>query len=123
MARLALPVARSDDPISPVAALNHVPRFVRETPVVNDYAFGGYLVWNGIKPFIDSRADLYGDMFLENYAALIAPDKDALASTLAYYHARWTIFRADQPVVKLMDATPGWRRFYADRLAVIHVHD
>jgi len=123
IARLATPVVRSDDPVSPVTALNHVPRFVRETPVVNDYAFGGYLIWNGIKPFIDSRADLYGDIFLENYAALTAPDKDALASTLAYYHARWTIFRADQPVVKLMDATPGWKRFYADKLAVIHVHD
>ena len=123
IARLATPVVRSDDPVSPVTALNHVPRFVRETPVVNDYAFGGYLIWNGIKPFIDSRADLYGDIFLENYAALTAPDKDALASTLAYYHARWTIFRADQPVVKLMDATPGWKRFYADKLAVVHVHE
>lgn len=121
--RLALPVARGDDPITPVTALAHVPRFVRETPVVNDYAFGGYLIWNGIKPFIDSRADLYGDIFLENYAALTEPDKDALASTLAFYHARWTIFRADQPVVKLLDATPGWHRFYADKLAVIHVHD
>lgn len=123
IARLILPVARNDDPISPVTALRHVPRFVRETPVVNDYAFGGYLIWNGIKPFIDSRADLYGDIFLDNYAALTAPDKDALASTLAFYHARWTIFRADRPVVKLMDATPGWHRFYADKLAVIHVHD
>ena len=123
IARLALPVVRGDDPISPVTALAHVPRFVRETPVVNDYAFGGYLIWNGIKPFIDSRADLYGDIFLENYAALTEPDKDALASTLAYYHARWTIFRADQPVVKLLDATPGWHRFYADKLAVVHVHD
>lgn len=123
IARLALPVARGDDPMSPVTALNHVPRFMRETPIINDYAFGGYLIWNGIKPFIDSRADLYGDIFLENYASLIAPDKDTLASTLTYYHARWTIFRADQPVVKLMDAAPGWHRFYADKLAVIHVHD
>ena len=71
-----------------------MPRFVRETPVVNDYAFGGYLIWNGVKPFIDSRADLYGDIFLSNYAAVTEPDKDALASTLAFYHARWTIFRA-----------------------------
>jgi len=42
---------------------------------------------------------------------------------LAFYHARWTIFRADQPVVKLLDATPGWHRFYADKLAVVHIHD
>lgn len=121
--RVALPVVRSDDPVSPVTALAHVPRFVRETPVLNDYSFGGYLIWNGVKPFIDSRADLYGDIFLQNYAAITAPDKDALAATLVFYHVRWTIFAADAPVVKLLDATPGWHRFYTDKLAVVHVHD
>jgi hypothetical protein len=122
-ARLMMPVVRGDDRISPVTALAHVPRFVRETPVMNDYAFGGFLIWNGIKPFIDSRADLYGDIFLDNYAGIIEPDKDTLATSLAYYHVRWTIFSAQSPVVKLLDATPGWHRFYADKLAVIHVHD
>jgi hypothetical protein len=121
--RLMLPVVRSDDPVSPVSALAHVPRFVRETPVLNDYSFGGYLIWNGVRPFIDSRADLYGDIFLQNYAGITAPDKDALAAALTYYHVRWTIFRREAPVVKLLDATPGWHRFYADKLAVVHVHD
>jgi hypothetical protein len=122
-ARLAIPVVRGDDPVSPVSALAHVPRFVRETPVLNDYGFGGYLIWNGVRPFIDSRADLYGDIFLQNYADITAPDKDALAATLTFYHVRWTIFPREAPVVKLLDATPGWRRFYADKLAVVHIHD
>ena len=122
-ARLAVPVTRGDDPVSPVSALAHVPHFVRETPVVNDYSFGGYLIWNGVKPFIDSRADLYGDIFLQNYAAIISPDKDALAATLAQQHARWTIFPARAPVVKLLDAMPGWRRFYSDKLATVHVRE
>ena len=121
--RLAVPVTRGDDPVSPVSALAHVPRFVRETPVLNDYAFGGYLIWNGVRPFIDSRADLYGDIFLQNYSDITSPDKDALAATLAFHHARWTIFSAQAPVVKLLDATPGWHRFYTDKLAVVHVHD
>ena len=96
---------------------------MRETPVVNDYAFGGYLIWNGVKPFIDSRADLYGDIFLRNYAVITSPDKDALAAALTFHHVRWTIFHSDAPVVKLLDATPGWRRFYAAKLAVVHVRD
>ena len=114
---------RGDDAVTPASTLAHVPRFVRETPVLNDYAYGGFLIWNGVRPFIDSRADLYGDIFLDNYAAIIQPDKDALAANLAYYHVRWTIFPAHAPVVKLLDATPGWHRFYADPLAVVHVHD
>jgi hypothetical protein len=121
--RLALPITRGDDSVTPATALAHVPRFVRETPVLNDYSFGSWLIWNGVRPFIDSRADLYGDIFLRNYADITAPDKDALASTLAYYHVRWTIFSANAPVVKLLDATPGWHRFYTDKLAVVHVHD
>jgi hypothetical protein len=122
-ARLMWPAVRGDDPVTPAAALAHVPRFVRETPVMNDYAFGGFLIWNGIRPFIDSRADLYGDIFLDNYADIIQPDKDALAASLAYYHVRWTIFSAHAPVVKLLDATPGWHRFYSDQLAVVHVRE
>ena len=121
--RLAVPVTRGNDPVSPVSALAQVPRAWRETPVLNDYAFGGYLIWNGVKPFIDSRADLYGDIFLKNYADIVSPDKDALAASLAFHRVRWTIFSAQAPVVKLLDATPGWRRFYSDKLAVVHVHD
>jgi hypothetical protein len=121
--RLLLPVVRSDDPVSPMTALEHVPRFVRESPVLNDYSFGGYLIWSGVRPFIDSRADLYGELFLENYASITEPDEDALAAALAYYHVRWTIFSRQAPVVKLLDATPGWHRFYSDKLAVVHVHD
>lgn len=121
--RLMLPVARGDDPVTPATALAHVPRVLREMPVLNDYAFGGYLIWNGVKPFIDSRADLYGDIFLRNYAVITSPDKDALAAALAYHRVRWTIFRAEAPVVKLLDAAPGWRRYYADKLAVVHVRN
>ena len=122
-ARALLPAPRGDDAVTPAAAMAYVPRFEREMPVLNDYAFGGYLIWTGTRPFIDSRADLYGSEFLSNYAALTAPDKDALASTLAYYHVRWTIFAADAPVVKLLDAMPGWHRLYGDHIAVVHVKD
>ena len=122
-ARLAMPAVRGEDPVSPASALAHLPRLVRETPVLNDYSFGGYLIWNGVRPFIDSRADLYGDIFLQNYADISAPDRRALAAALAFYHVRWTIFSARAPVVKLLDATPGWHRFYSDKLAVVHVHD
>ncbi|HEY1876369.1 MAG TPA: hypothetical protein VGG66_02830, partial [Rhizomicrobium sp.] len=123
VARLMWPAARGDDVVTPQTAIAHVPHFLRELPVLNDYAYGGFLIWNGVRPFIDSRADLYGDSFLDNYAAITQPDKDALASSLAHYHVRWTIFSARAPVVKILDATPGWHRVYADQVAVIHVHD
>jgi hypothetical protein len=122
-ARLILPVARTDGPVTPALALAHVPPSLRQTPVLNGYGFGGYLIWDGVKVYIDSRADLYGDRFLQNYASIISPDRDALIRAIASHHARWTIFPADAPVTSLMDTVPGWRRLYSDKVATVHVRN
>ncbi len=121
--RLMLPVVRGDDAVSPVSALAHVPASMRVQPVLNDYAFGGYLIWSGVKPFIDSRADLYGDAFLTNYAAIIAADRRALDAALAEHDVRWTILAANAPAAKLLDTMPGWHRVYGDAIAVVHIKD
>jgi hypothetical protein len=121
--RLMMPVVRSDDAMSPVSALAHVPQALRQRPVLNEYGFGGYLIWNGIKVYIDSRADLYGDSFLENYARITSPDRDALATVLNTRHIGWTIFPRNMPAAELMDTMPGWRRLYSDKLAAVHVRD
>jgi hypothetical protein len=121
--RLMLPAMRGEDAVSPAAALAHVPAVARAQPVLNDYAFGGYLIWNGVRTQIDSRADLYGDARLADYAAITAPNRNALARTLAHDHVRWTIFAANAPVVKAMDTMPGWHRLYGDAIAVVHIHN
>jgi len=121
--RVIVPVVRTDDPRSPVSALAHLPTDMRQGRVLNDYSFSGYLIWTGIKVFIDSRADFYGDNSVKNYAAIAAGDRDALAESLSHSRARWTIFATGTVMAKLMDGMPEWRRVYIDKLAVIHVHD
>ena len=56
----------------------HVPASLVHAPVLNEYAFGGYLIFNDVRPFIDSRAELYGDRFLARYGRIIRPDKPLL---------------------------------------------
>jgi hypothetical protein len=91
-------------------------------PVLNDYGFGGYLIYVGIRPYIDSRADLYGDAFLSNFArALDLKSPELLPDLLARHHIGWTLLKPDQAAVALLDRLPGWRRFYADDIAVVHV--
>jgi hypothetical protein len=119
--RLMVPVVIADGPRSPVSAMAHLPSPVRDTRVLNDDSFSGYLIWAGVKVFIDSRVDFYGDAFVQNYADIVSPDRDKLAANLARYDVRWTIFSQNTPMVKLMDHMPGWRRLYSDRLAVVHV--
>lgn len=121
--RLWLPLERADGAATPATALARVPASLLHSPVLNDYAFGGYLIFNDVRPFIDSRAELYGGKFLERYAAMVRPDKPALEAALARYRVRWTIFAADNPAAGAMDAMQGWHILYADRWAVVHVKD
>ena len=116
-ARLWQPAERVDDWVSPITALAHVPPALAAQPVLNDYAFGGYLIFKGVRPFIDSRADLYGDAFLDDYAAMMRPDSALLSRALSDRGVAWTILAAGSPAVAAMDAL-GWRRLFADGTAV-----
>ena len=119
--RLAVPLARHDSLMAPISAVAAVPAQVRATPVLNDYAFGGYLIAQGVRPFIDGRNEVYGDAFMDRYLKITSPDPKALDAALAEYKVGWTILSPGQPAVALMDARPGWRRIYADKFAVVHV--
>ncbi len=119
--RLLVPIRLGNDATAPVAALARVPQALRGEPVLNDYAFGGYLIFQGVRPFIDARAEMYGPAFLGQYAAIIRPDMGALKTVLQDYGIRWTILSPTNPAVQLMDVLPGWCRLYADSVAVVHV--
>jgi hypothetical protein len=91
-------------------------------PVLNAYEFGGYLIFVGVPPFVDGRADLYGDAFLTRFnRALNLGDTDLLPQLLDRYHAGWTLLPPGMPAVALLDRLPGWHRLYADETAVVHI--
>jgi hypothetical protein len=119
--RLATPLPRTDGPVSPISALAAVPAEVRNRPVLNQYGFGGYLIWSDIKPFIDSRAEIFKDEGLGQYAELADGDARVLDRVLTTGNIGWAIFAPGEKVNALLDAKPGWRRLYADRFAVVHV--
>ena len=121
--RLSAPIARVDGSSAPISALAAVPPDLRAKPVLNDYGFGGYLIWAHVRPFIDARAELYGDAMLNLYDKLQAGDPAAVESTLERYDIAWTIFAPDARIVAILDRTPGWRRLYADATAVVQTRD
>ena len=118
--RLIVPLSLHDGPTLPIAALDDVPAGLRAQPVLNDYGMGGYLIFRGVKPFIDGRTDMYGDAFNAGYDAAVS-DRAALDTVLAGRHVAWTLFPPSSPAVRLMDAEPGWRRLYTGPYAVAHV--
>ena len=94
---------------------------LREKPVLNDYGFGGYLIFAHVRPFIDGRADMYGGAMLGLYIKIDNGDQAAVEETLARYRIAWTIFAPDARIVGMLDRDHGWRRLYADDVAVVHV--
>jgi hypothetical protein len=91
-------------------------------PVLNDYGFGGYLIFRGVKTFIDGRY-FYGDQFIRRYVEAMTMPSDQLQRLLDDYHIAWTLLPPSVPAVGFLDHEPGWRRLYADATAVVHVRD
>jgi hypothetical protein len=121
--RIGFPMERVDEGSYATAALASVPDDLRAKPVLNDYGFGGLMIFSGIKPFIDGRADLYGEKGMERYLSIIHANGDVLDDVLCRYRIAWTMFPPATVVTALMDRTSGWHRFYSDKFAVIHVRD
>ncbi len=108
---------------APAAALAAVEQAQIEGPVLNDYNFGDYLIFNNVKTFIDGRADMFGDPFIKRYYEAVHGESNELPALLEQYKIAWTIFPTDARAVDLIDRIPGWHRFYADNTAVVQVRD
>jgi hypothetical protein len=105
----------------PVAALDLLER--RGTKrIFNAYAFGGYMIARDMPPFIDGRAELYGEKLVMAYFNAVEGRRmDDLLKMLDEYHMEATLLTADSPAALQMDHAPGWTRLYADDVAIIHV--
>ena len=93
--RMGFPLHRTDQDSFAPTALANVPTELRAKPVLNEYGFGGILIFSGIKPFIDGRADLYGDDMMETYLSIIHAKGDTLDRVLCRYRIAWTMFGPD----------------------------
>ena len=90
-------------------------------PVLNDYGFGGYLIYAGIAPFIDGRSEVYGGrLLLRHTRALTLEDLPDFLRLLDEYRIGATLLTPATPAVALLDRLPEWKRVYADDVAVVH---
>jgi hypothetical protein len=106
---------------SPVAAVAELKK-LNFSRVFNDYDFGGYLIANGVAPFIDGRTELYGEKFFVDHNAasgLMKPEN--LFRLLDEYNIEATLMRTQSAATKLLDHIDGWQKVYADDIATIHV--
>jgi hypothetical protein len=91
--------------------------------VFNDYGFGGYMIFaGGPPPFIDGRAELYGEAFaLAHQHATSLADPAAFFRLLDDQRIDATIMYPTTPAARLLDHVDGWTRVFANDVAVVHV--
>ena len=115
-----LPLFRAPEATVPVGAL----RYLQEHPEVqenifNDYIFGGFLLANDIKVFIDARESPYTrEGVTADYMALInlraTPNR-----IIDKYEIKNFVIRTNRPLTFFLDESPDWELVYIDRTAVI----
>lgn len=119
--RAALPIQPREGDRYPYGMIAAIPPELRDEPVLNGYSFGGPLILAGVRPYIDGRADMYGDEFTLDYLQITDGDERRFRAAVKRHGIRWTFLPNGTPLLEYLDASPDWRRLYADDRGVIHV--
>jgi hypothetical protein len=107
--------------VTPALAVEAIKR-AGAGPIFNDYDFGGYLIHAGLAPFIDGRTELYGGAFTaRHHRAVTLQNVPDFLRLLEDYRIGATLLAPTTPAAGLLDVLPGWKRLYADDVAVVHV--
>jgi hypothetical protein len=91
-------------------------------PILNHYNWGGYFIWRlypEYRVYIDGRADLYGDAFMDDLATTYYLRGDSWRSPFAKWGIRTVVLPPDAPLVTALRASPDWKTIYADSQAVV----
>jgi hypothetical protein len=109
--------------VYPTAALATVPDELRRKPVYNSYDFGGFLIHNNIKTFVDGRTDqlFLGGFFTRLAEACYAPQSNQLRQLLDDFKIEWAIVGALKPEAALFPMLDGWRPLHKDDAAHVYV--
>ncbi len=108
---------------SPVKALQYVQAHQLTGPMLNDYTYGGYLIWAAPEHpvMIDGRTDIYEwSGFLEQYArwATLQEDPNLL---LQKYNVNFCLLNTHSQMINVLPLLPDWKLVYSDDLARVFV--
>ena len=108
---------------SPVKALQFIKANQLSGPMLNDYTYGGYLIWAAPEypVMMDGRADLYEwTGFLDEYArwAKLEEDPNLL---LRKYNVNFCLLSTHSQMINVLPLMPDWKQVYSDNLARVFV--
>jgi len=91
--------------------------------VLDSYGLSVHLIHYNYPVFIDSRAELYGDLFIKKYFTTTNLEKGAkpLLDLIKDYNISWTIFETKLPINTFFGERPEWRQIYSDKYFTIYL--
>jgi hypothetical protein len=105
----------------PAAAVEFLRAHPESGAIYNEYGWGGYLIWK-LYPqrevYIDGRADVYGDAFMEEMLGTMTGEREWRAP-LERYGVRTVIIKPDVPLASLLRQDTTWRSVYEDQQSII----
>lgn len=108
----------------PAAAVSFIATQKPPAPILAHYNWGGYFIWRlypEYRVYIDGRADLYGDAFMDNLAAAYYLKGSAWRTLLETWGIRTVVLPPDAPVVTALRGSRDWQAVYADEHVVVFV--
>jgi hypothetical protein len=106
---------------SPVKALEFIEAHHLSGPMLNEWVFGGYLIWAAPDHpvFIDGRGDVFewsgvGDEFAK--WATLRSDPNSL---LDKYGIRFCLLSRESHMATVLRLLPGWKVIYSDTVSII----
>ncbi len=108
---------------NPVGAAEFIRRQGLQGPMLNQYHWGGYLIWAlpEKKVFIDGRADIFDwtGVFSEYQAWMML--REPPTKLLDKYGIRFCVLQRGRPITFVLPYLAGWRQVYSDEISVIFV--
>jgi hypothetical protein len=105
----------------PVRAVEFIRAQNLPDPIFNWYDWGGYMIWKLYperRVYIDGRADVYGDAFIEEFLRASKGQGD-WRETLARHQIRTVIVKPDSPLASLLLKEEGWSKVFEDDQAIV----
>ena len=108
----------------PIEAVKHIKKElnVDEIRLYNEYNFGSYLIYKDIKPFIDSRADLYTEEF--NKGCTVFKDSVTIfknyEATFNDYGITHILLYKKNKLTKILELNTEYKNLYEDNYFVLY---
>jgi hypothetical protein len=108
---------------NPVKAIEFIRRAGLSGRMLNDYVYGGYLIWAAPerKVFVDGRADLFEWAGVLGEYLRWSTVQESPRLLLDKYHIDYCLLSRLSPISQVLQVLPGWTSVYSDNMSVVFV--